>query len=239
MDKLVEKKRLISIILGIALILGISVKYYKDYKNIDESTNITDAMKFKKEYEDLNGEVTSSDKKYLTVSIDKKNPMVYKTDSEIVDILENGTGVIYFGFNSCPWCRSVIETLINSAKENNVNRIYYVNIKDIRSKYQIKNGELDLIQKGSESYNKILEILDEYLREYTIEDKDTNEKRLYAPTVVGVKDGNIVGFHEATVPSQTDPYEGLTKIEKKELQEEYDKIFGATKDSTCEEIKGC
>lgn len=239
MNKLVEKKRLISVILGIALVIGVSVKYYRDYKNTLDSTKMTDAMKFKKEYEDLNGEVTSSDKKYLTISIDKKNPMVYKNDSEIVDILENGTGVIYFGFNSCPWCRSIVETLITSAKENNINRVFYVDIKDIRSKYQIKNGELDLIQKGTDSYNKILDILDEYLTEYTVEDKDTNEKRLYAPTVVGVKEGKIVGFHEATVPSQTDPYEGLTKIEKKELQEEYDKIFGAIKDSTCEEVKGC
>lgn len=234
--KYFDKKRLIGLILGAALIIACGVKYYLDYKDNHDSFS-TDALKFKSEYEELNGEATSSDVPYLGISISKKNPIVYKTDEEIIDILENGTGVIYFGYSSCPWCRSMIETLLYSAKENNIGRIYYVNIKDIRSNYQIKDGKLDLIQKGSESYYSILKILDKYLNEYKVDNLDTNEKRLYAPTVVGVKKGEIVGFYTGTLNSQTDPFKALTKDEKKLLQQEYDKIFGATKDSTCNE--GC
>lgn len=43
---------------------------------------------------------------------------------------------------------------------------------------------------------------------------DTGVKRLYAPTVVGVKDGKVVGIHVATVESQTNPYEVLTDKQK-------------------------
>ena len=41
---------------------------------------------------------------------------------EIVKILNEGTGVIYFGFNSCPWCRSMIETLLKVIDDNNIEK---------------------------------------------------------------------------------------------------------------------
>ena len=48
-----------------------------------------------------------------------------------------------------------------------------------------------------------MEALDEHLTEYTIsfEDKtyETGEKRIYAPTIIFVKEGKVLGLHDSTV----------------------------------------
>ena len=94
----------------------------------------SDAMKFKKEYESLNGTIREKDKQTIrTLSIDQDNPMVYSSCQDIIDRIENKeTFIIYFGFSDCPWCRSSIETFIESAKENNITTVYYVDIKEDR-----------------------------------------------------------------------------------------------------------
>ena len=90
--------------------------------------NDTDSIKFKEEYESLNGKKYKN-KKIRDVKIEKDNPFVYKTAEEIVDLIENGESfIVYFGFSKCPWCRSMIETFIKTAKENNIDKIYYVDI---------------------------------------------------------------------------------------------------------------
>ncbi len=245
-----DKKRILGIILGVVLILAVGLKVYLDYKdNQKEEPKTTerlateDSKAFKEQYESLNGTKNSSDKDYLKVSIAENNPVEIKTDEEILEVLTNGTGVIYFGFNSCPWCRSLVETLLQSIDDNNIKKLYYVDIKDIRSSYEVKNKKLKETKKGTESYYEILKKLDEYLTEYTItEDKkeyDTKEKRLYAPTVIAIKNGEIVGFHEGTVESMTDPYLGLNADEKKELLNIFKDTFKDLKDNTCEEERGC
>ncbi len=245
-----DKKRIIGIILGVALILAVGFKIYSNYQDnkpketenpVREAT--ASSKEFKKQYESLNGTKNSSDKDYLNVSIAENNPVIIKTDEEILDVLENGTGVIYFGFNSCPWCRSMIETLLKTFDEEKLENLYYVDVKDIRSTYEVKKKKLTETKKGTESYYKILDYLDEYLSEYTItsdkKEYDTKEKRLYAPTVVAIKDGTIVGFHEGTVASQEDPYLGLTDSEKTELTNIFKEEFKELKDSSCEDERGC
>ncbi len=245
-----DKKRILGLILGVILVLALGFKIYLDYKEnkkdeqkIEEREATKDSKAFKEQYESLNGTKNSSDKDYLKVSIKENAPVEIKTDKEILDVLEKGTGVVYFGFNSCPWCRSLIETLLQSIEDNGINKLYYVDIKDIRSTYEVKNKKLTETKEGTESYYKILEKLDEYLTKYTITDDkkeyDTKEKRLYAPTVVVLKDGEIVGFHEGTVESQKDPYLGLNDTEKKELAQIFKDIFKEIKDNTCEDERGC
>ena len=94
------------------------------------SANNKDALKFKEEYEKINGDKTSySDNKYRTLKIDKNNPYVYSSAKEILEKINNKeTFYVYFGSSYCPWCRSVIEKSIESAQKNNIKKIYYVDI---------------------------------------------------------------------------------------------------------------
>ena len=242
--KKIDTKRIIGIILCTLLVGALSFKFYLDSKD-DKSNNnkvaTVDSKKFKEEYESLNNTKNSSGRDILNLSINEANPIVYKTAEEITDILKNKTGIVYFGFNSCPWCRSMIETLIKSAEDNNIDTIYYVDIKDIRSSFEVKNNKLVEIKKGSTGYYQILDILAEYLQDYKItnnkKEYDTKEKRLYAPTVVMVKDGEIKGFHEDTVPTQEDPYLGLNAKEKQ--SKIFNNMISEIKSSTCTEQRGC
>ena len=95
------KKFLISIILCLLVITGCGVK---------------DSVKFKHEYEALNGEKVNG-KLARIVEIGKENPMKYITEEEIIEKLESKESfIVYFGFAECPWCRSVLSYLLFRCK---------------------------------------------------------------------------------------------------------------------------
>ena len=60
---------------------------------------------------------------------------------------------------------------------------------------------------------------------------DTGVTRLYAPTVVAVKDGKVLDLHESTLDSQTDPYVALTGDQKDELTDIFQKLMQKIKDN--------
>ena len=49
----------------------------------------------------------------------------------------NETFVVYFGFADCPWCRSVLPTLLDVADDLKIDKIYYVDVKEIRNKLDV------------------------------------------------------------------------------------------------------
>lgn len=127
-------------------------------------------------------------------------------------------------------------------------KVYYVDILDIRDTYKFSGSiEPEQTKKGTDAYYEILEFLDDYLEEFYVKDDagnmyDTGVKRLYAPTVVGVKEGKVVGIHVATVESQTNPYEVLTAKQKDELKSAYKKIIedvNKKENSKCTDKKTC
>ena len=226
------------------LVIGLCVYAIATHKE----EKLTDAFKFKKEYESLNEVVNeNNEKQYMEIFIDEENPIVYKTGQEIVEIMKNEDAIIYFGFATCPWCRNAVPVLLEAAKELNVDKIYYVDILDIRDTYKFSGSiEPELTKKGTDAYYEIVKFLDKYLQKFYVNDDagnmyDTGVKRLYAPTVVGVKNGKVVGFHEATVESQTDPYEVLTDKQKEELKKEYKTIIETVnkKDNVCKDNTAC
>jgi len=186
---------------------------------VDKSS---DAYKFKTEYESMNGEKTENGKEYRSLKIDNDNPFVYSTAKEIVEKIDNKeTFIVYFGFKECPWCRSVLEQLIKAAKDNSVETIYYVDVKDIRDVKEIdENGEINTTKEGDSSYMELIEKLDNVLDEYSLtNDNDekisTGEKRIYAPNIVAVSSGKAIQLETGISDELTDPYMELTtKIEK-------------------------
>ena len=220
-----EKKKLlirgiILLVIGIAgLIFGI---YSINHKNSSNNKNkVTDAIKFKNEYEELNGKSTDAGKKYLDVSIDEKNPMKYISFDDLMDLLEDGTGIVYFGFPECPWCRNAITTLIEAAKDEDINEIYYFNAHDMRDEKKLdENGNIITTKEGTEEYNKIVEKLYDSLDVYSGLNDDTI-KRLYFPNVFFISNGKVVGNHMSTVDSQEDPYIELNDEQREELKNIY------------------
>ena len=227
-----KRNKIILITVVILTLIVIAVCIYCIINN--NHVNNSDAIKFRTEYMELNDKVNESvGKNYPLVNISVDNTVKYASPKEATKMLKSGTGLIYFGFNDCPWCRSLVSVLTDVAIEKEEN-IYYVDIADIRSSFIIEDGKLSKNKKGTKDYYNILEKLDEYLDEYYLEDEvgnkyDTEEKRLYAPTLVAVKKGKITGIHVGTVPSQQNGYDKLSNDEIKELEKDIIKLIEKNK----------
>lgn len=213
-----KKKLLFMMIIfsSLLMITGCSKELKKD-KVIDK-----DASNFKSEYESFNGKENDNGKKYRKLDIETENPFVYKKAEDIVKMMDNKESfVVYFGFAQCPWCRSIIESLIEVADDLELDKIYYVDVKDIRDVKEFKDGKVVTSKEGSKGYYKLLEKLDDVLEDYTIqndqdEEVSAEEKRLYAPSVVSVVNGEAKELETGIVDILTDPYMELTdEIEDK------------------------
>ena len=87
-----------------------------------------DEKKFQSEYEALNGTANDSGVFNKTLEVMEDNNVVYLSLSEAEEMLESGSGVIYFGFASCPWCRNLLPNLLKAVKETKLETLYYVNL---------------------------------------------------------------------------------------------------------------
>ncbi len=203
------------------------------------STNNKDALKFKEEYEKINGDKTSySDNKYRTLKIDKNNPYVYSSAKEILEKINNKeTFYVYFGSSYCPWCRSVIEKSIESAQKNNIKKIYYVDMWNgfhneiLRDTYKL-NDENEAIKEkdGTKEYYKLLEKFDNLLEDYTLttddgEEVKVGEKRIFAPDFIYVENGVAKRITSATSENQKDADAKLTKEILKDEEKSFDNFF--------------
>lgn len=220
------KDKIKIILLGILLIITCIVTFIKSNKQID-------SIKFKNEYESLNNKTNSSGKEYPTVNINANNIIKYATFKEIEDVLTTKSGVIYFGFPECPWCRNAIEPLLEAASETNLKEIYYFNAYSIRDqKHLDEDGKIITDKEGTEEYKKLIELMYDNLGEYEgLEDKTI--KRLYFPTVVFIKDGSINTIHVGTLEDQEDPYTPLTEKQKEKLKNIYKTNILKVIDTSC------
>ena len=221
---------IVSLIIIICIITFITVKKNRVTK---------DEKSFKKEYERYNGYTNpGSDKKYFDVNIEEKNGIKYLDDDEVIDMLQNKTGIIYFGFPTCPWCRSMIEVLLDAKDSTNQKNIYYYNALDIRDEKVLEDGKVKTTKKGKKNYYKILDILGDKASVYEGLEDDSI-KRLYFPTVVFVRNGKIVDIHISTVDSQEDPYKKLNKKQKAELKKIYTRGIAKMNGKECDSDTAC
>lgn len=162
------KNKGIIIIMGIIIVALLAVVIFllvRDNSNDNNNNNeITDAEKFAEEY----------------TLVPDDNVFVYSSVDEIIDILENGTGVVYLGFPECEWCSQYVVYLNEVAKERNISEIHYYNIREDRS-------------NNTENYQTIVSLLEEYL---TLDEE--GNPRIYVPAVIFMNNGEIVGFDDET-----------------------------------------
>jgi len=210
-------KKILVIILTLAILVTLTGCTKKEITK-------TDAIKFKEEYESLNGTKNESNgKEYRTISIDEDNPFIYSTAEEISKKIDNKeTFIVYFGFKECPWCRSVLEELVEVAKKNNIEKIYYVDVKEIRDVKEInEDGNINTTKEGTEGYNSLIEKMSNVLEDYTLTNEndekiEVGEKRIYAPNVVAISNGKALQLETGISKKQTDGYQELTEEMKKE-----------------------
>lgn len=191
--------------------------------------------KFKEEYESLNNKENANGKKYIALNISEDNPIVYSNYDEIFKVLED-TGVIFFGFPKCPWCRLSIPVLLDAADETGLDKIYYLNNLSDRDILSLKDGNIITEKKATKNYKKLLQKLGDSAPIYDGLGDD-NIKRLYFPTVVFVKNGKIIDYIDDVTNSKKDPYSKLTKSEKKELKEKY--MSAMTEVMVCDVNENC
>lgn len=230
---------IVTVLAAIVLVLNI--------QKVISNNSQTDGIKFKEEYEKLNGKKNDQGKKYREITIDSKNKIVYKTTEEVLNLVDKKKSfVLYFGFDTCPWCRSVVPTLASISKELN-QKVYYIDVKDIRDTYELDDdNKPKLVKKGSKDYSKLLEKLEPVLEDYTLTDSDNNEievgeKRIYAPNIISVINGEAKELTTGISDKQTEGYMKLTKEMEKETYNKIKKVLKQVKDknSTCDLDKGC
>lgn len=225
--KISFKGKYVYFLVGVVVLLLLLLLGY--FISQDEAIN---KQSFKQEYESLNGEKTSGGQTYLELNIDDEI-IQYADYQKVFSLLDHGTGVIYFGFPECPWCRTLVPVLLDAADEVGLDTIYYLNNREDRDTKELgEDGKIVTTKEGTSNYYKLLDFLSPYLGEYEgLNDKDV--KRLYFPTVIFVKEGEVVATHIGTLDTQTSGYQLLSDQQHDELKEVL--INKMNKTITCDE----
>lgn len=147
-----KKLYILLIVVFILVVGGIVFFVTRDEKE-------TDGQKFAKEY----------------TLVGDDNVFVYRSEEEVIKMLEHGTGVLYLGFPECPWCQSYVKYLNEVAEEVGVEKIYYYNILEDRA-------------NNTEFYQKVVSLLGDNLQY----DEEGNH-RVYVPNVSFHVNGEIIG----------------------------------------------
>lgn len=211
-----DRKRLVIVLSCIILILSFALIYLNTdlFKGTEVGTvidnNISDDIRFYREYP----------------LSDMKNIYYYATYDEVLEVLTKGTGIVYFGFPACPYCQVYAPVLDEVARERSVEKIYYLNIKDMR-------------EQNTDEYKRLVEVLDRYL-----EVDETGNKRVYVPDTYFVKDGKIVGHNNSmSTLSNVNVEEYFTeevrKVLKEQLIELTEKVYEPICDDTMINPYGC
>ena len=188
-------KKIRYIVFGVLLILLLLISVYFIFIKKEN-----DNIKFSKEYN----------------SVTKENIFVYKTKEEIINILEHGTGIVYFGYPECPWCMAYVPLLNEIAMNEGIEKIYYYNIKEDR-------------KNNTEFYQKVVNILNDYL-DYDQEGK----KRIFVPNVTFVKNGEIIfNDNETSLISGGTPSEYWTDEKKNLFNEKLRSNINILLDDVC------
>ncbi len=100
---------------------------------------------------------------------------VYAEPAEILDIIDGGDGVVFLGFPECPWCQQLVPIIQEAAQSENIDKIYYLNIKESRA-------------NNDDVYQKLVTKLQDYLPK-----DDNGNPRISVPDVTVYRGGQIVG----------------------------------------------
>ena len=116
---------------------------------------------------------------------------VFKVASQddVLAMLENGTGVVFFSWIDCPWCHGYIDLVNDAALQTELNNVLYYDIYDDR-------------QNNTEFYQKVIELVKDYVGLYPYVTNGEEKKafdsegkaRIYVPMTIIVIKGEIINI---------------------------------------------
>lgn len=257
-----KKKALIALILlalfTVGFLLGVFVIAPLFNRNPQESRVPTaDMLRFQQEYEALNGQQNAAGTRTMqTIDIPEFNLIRYSSPEEILfDLLDGGTGLVLFSFPQCPWCRQMMPLLIDTALDMGLDEIFYLNMTTIRSTWELQDGVPVMVDPGHAHYQDLLTAFERVieplpLNPFHLTDEDgnrinTEELRIFVPTVVAIRDGRIVDWHvytsERAFPGNEGNYQWypLEADESRELRNIYQRVIAAMRPDDCGTSWGC
>lgn len=163
-------------IIGIGFLGGCSVK---------KTIELTDAERFANEY-----------------SINTKNPFIYATIDEVLDLLENKSGIIFFGDSDCEWCVVSASILSDVSVDQKLDTVYYYNPTKIEA-------------KNTKKYRELVSVLRKHLGL-----EEAEEFTLSLPEVYFVKKGKVIAHKDGTSITEIDSDKKTSKSKEK-LKQEY------------------
>ena len=197
-----KKKVLIIALLSLLLIPLVGCKKEQDSKS--------DALKFKEEYESLNKKTNENGNLYRVITINEENPIIYTTYEELANkIADDENFLVYFGTSTSEYCRSVVPYLLEQAKTQGIDKIYYV---DISKKEESKE------QEGT----KAISAEDQY---YTDVLNKLNQESIDDSTLAVFINGEMAGKTTGVSSSQRKGSDELTKEMKDEMLEKFKELY--------------
>lgn len=142
---------------------------------------------------------TTSSASFTEISFD--DAILYFTDKK--------SGILYFGFESCPWCKEAKPVLKKVAKELGVD-VFYVKTRDEDKNRLYSDDQKEQIQP--------------YIQDY-MSNNDEGVLTLYVPLVLAVQDGQAIDGHEGTLDSHDATERKMTTKEKEKLTKIYTEIL--------------
>lgn len=147
--------------------------------------------------------VTDEVRSYRTLI---KNFTELSYDEAYSRITNGGSLVIYYGFETCPWCQELLP-ILNEFTEDY--EIFYVNMKP--------DGE-DSRVEGHSQY-------DSYLKNFELIKSFNESEKIIAPTIIEVINGELVMTHAGTVEGHNAKERKMTAEEKLILKETVSEFF--------------
>jgi hypothetical protein len=196
-----------------------------------------DALRFKQEYELLNGTRRTDGALLGPVEISPDNTFVYFSEEEALNFSRQGTGVIFLGAGWCRWCRSLAPEYIRMARGYSLyNTIYYVPVENDtgggKGKAYRALAELagNYMEKAGSSFANVSGN-PAVVASYVKRNRDKGYGLFPAVTLFFNK-GTLVGMHVGTVPGHNSD-EPLDEDGIKALEEAFTKHFEVLGTNPC------
>lgn len=158
----------------------------------------------------------------------EENVFYAGNEESLLKLLKHGSGVIYLGFDECPWCQAFAPYL-NEVSEDNDLRVMYYDILEDRT-------------NDTEFYQELVSTILEQGEDIIGYDNDGNA-RVYVPLVLYIVRGEIIGSTDETSRLSTDdiqPEEYWTEENVTALKEELDSYSKQVKTAQEEtDSQGC
>lgn len=137
---------------------------------------------------------------------------------EAADLIENKeSGIIYFGFENCPWCQQALPVFLDCLDKETEGKntpLYYVCTRDDK-------GELLYSSKEKE---KILPYIKDYMS-----DNEDGELTLFVPLFISVNKGEVMDGHVGTLESHDAHERSMTSKEISDLEKIYKNLIDTQK----------